>query len=58
MIWLGYHLEGEAKILYASYRKNPETKDSIVPEFLKVCRKFCVPFISDDKLWTEFQAIR
>jgi len=58
MIWLGSHLEGEAKILHASYRKNPETKNNIVPEFLKVLRKFCVPFISDDKLWTEFQAIR
>jgi len=58
MIWLGWHLEGEAKILHASYRKNPETKDSTVPEFLKVLRKFCVPLISDDKLWTKFQAIR
>jgi len=58
MIWLGWHLEGEAKILHASYRKNPETKDGTVPEFLKVLRKFCVLFISDDKLWTKFQAIR
>jgi len=58
MIWLGWHLEREAKILNASYRKNPETKNNIVPEFLKVLRKFCVPFISDNKLWTEFQAIR
>jgi len=58
MIWLGWQLEGEAKILHASYRKNPETKNNTVPEFLKVLRKFCVPFISDDKLWTEFQAIR
>jgi len=58
MIWLGSHLEGEAKILHASYRKNPGTKNDTVPEFLKVRRKFCVPFISDDKLWTEFQAIR
>jgi len=58
MIWLGLHLEGEAKILHASYRKNPQTKDSTVLEFLKVLRKFCVPFISDGKLWTEFQAIR
>jgi len=58
MIRLGWHLEGEAKILHASYRKNPETKNNTVPEFLKVLRKFCVPFISDDKLWTEFQAIR
>jgi len=58
MIWLGWHLEGEVKILHASNRKNPETKGSIVPEFLKVLRKFCVPFISDNKLWTEFQAIR
>jgi len=58
MIWLGSHLEGEAKILHASYRKNPETKNNTVPEFLKVLRKFCIPFISNDKLWTEFQAIR
>jgi len=58
MIWLGWHLEGEAKILHASYRKNPETKNSTVPEFLKVLKKFCVLFISDNKLWTEFQAIR
>ena len=58
MIWLGLHLEGEAKILHASYRKNPETKNSTVPEFLKVPKRFCVPFISDDKLWTKFQAIR
>jgi len=58
IIWLGWHLEGEAKILHASYRKNPETKDVTVPEFLKVIRKFCVLFISDDKLRTEFQAIR
>jgi len=29
-----------------------------MPEFLKVLRKFCVLFISDDKLWTKFQAIR
>jgi len=58
MIWLGWHLEGEAKILHASYRKNPETKNSTVPEFLKVLRKFCVPFISNEKLSTEFQAIR
>jgi len=58
MIWLGWHLEGEAKILHASYRKNPETKNNTVPEFLKVLRKFCVPFISDDKLWIGFQAIR
>jgi len=58
MIWLGWHLEGEAKILHASYRKNPETKNNTVPEFPKVLRKFCVPFINDDKLWTEFQAIR
>jgi len=58
MIWLGWHLEGEAKILQASYRKNPETKDGTVLEFLKVLRKFCIPFISDDKLWTEFEAIR
>jgi len=58
IIWLGWHLEGEAKILHASYRKNPETKDSTVSELLKVLRKFCIPFIRDDKLWTEFQAIR
>jgi len=58
MIWLGWHLEGEAKIVHASYRKNPETKNNTVPEFLKVLRKFCVHFINDDKLWTEFQAIR
>jgi len=58
MIWLGWNLEGEAKILHASYRINPETKNNTVPEFLKVLRKFCIPFISDDKLWTEFQAIR
>ena len=58
MTWLGWHLEGEAKILHASYRKYAEIKDSTVPEFLKVLRKFCVPFISDNKLWTEFQAIR
>ena len=58
MIWLGSHLEGEAKILHASYRKNPETKNNTVPEFLKVLRKFCVFFISNDKLWTKFQAIR
>jgi len=57
-IWLGWYLEGEAKILHASYRKNLETKNGTVPEFLKVLRKFCVPFISDEKLWTEFQAIR
>ena len=58
MIWLGWHPEGEAKILHASYKKNPETKNNTVPEFLKVRRKFCVPFISDYKLWTAFQAIR
>jgi len=58
MIWLGWHLQGEANILHASYRKNPETKNDIVLEFLKVLRKFCVPFISDNKLWTKFQAIR
>jgi len=58
MIWLGWHLEREAKILHVSYRKNPKTNDSIVLEFLKVLRKFCVLFISYDKLWTEFQAIR
>jgi len=57
MTWLGWHLEGEAKILHASYRKYAEIKDSTVPEFLKVLRKFCVPFISDNKLWTEFLAI-
>jgi len=57
-IWLGWHLEGEALIWYASYRKNLETKDKTIAEFLKVIRKFCVPFISKDKLWTEFQAIR
>jgi len=58
MIWLGLHLEGEAKILHASHRKNPETKNNTVPEFLKVITKFCVPFIRNNKLWTEFQAIR
>jgi len=58
MIWLGWHLEGEAKILHGCYRKNPQTKDSTVPEFLKVLRKFCLPFLSDYKFWTEFQAIR
>jgi len=57
MIWLGWHLEGEAKILHACYRKDPETKNGTVPEFLKVLRKFYVPFISDNKLWTDFQAI-
>jgi len=41
MIWLGWHLEGEAKILHTYYRKNPESKDSTVPEFLKVVRRFC-----------------
>jgi len=50
IFWLDWDLEGEAKILYVSYRKNPETKNSTVPEFLKVLRKFCVSFISDDKL--------
>jgi len=50
MICLGWHLGGEAKILHASYRKNPETKNSTVPEFVKVLRKLWVPFISDDKL--------
>ena len=54
MIWLGWHLEGEAKILHSFYRKNPEIKDSTVPEFLKVLRKFYVLFISNDKLWTKF----
>jgi len=58
MIWLGWYLEGQAKILHASYRKDPATKKSTVLEFLKVLRKFCVPFIRNDKLWTEFQAIR
>ena len=57
MICLGWHLEGEANILHASYRKNPDTKNDIVLEFLKVLRKFYVPFISDNKLWTDFQAI-
>ena len=36
IIWLDWHLEGEAKILHASYRKDPETKNNTVPEFLKV----------------------
>jgi len=58
MIWLGWNLEREGKILHASYRKNPETKDCIALEFLQVPRKFCVPCISDNKLWTEFLAIR
>jgi len=40
MIWLGWRLDEEAKILHASYIKNPETKDGTVPEFLKVLRRF------------------
>jgi len=56
--WWGWHLEREVKILYVYYRKNPETKDSIVSEFLKVLKRFYVYFISDNKLWTKFQAIR
>jgi len=58
MIWLGWNREQEAKILHASHRKKPEIKDGTLSEFLKVLRKFCVPFISNRKLWTEFQAIR
>ena len=30
MIWLGSHPEGEAKILHASHRKDPETKNNTV----------------------------
>ena len=52
-------LWGGDRSAYWEYRfLTPETKNNIVPVFLKVLRKFCVPFISDDKLWNEFQAIR
>lgn len=57
-VWLGWHLEEEAKILHSTFKKNPATKDLGVTHFLTELRQFCIPFINEDQLWTEFQAIK
>ena len=57
-VWLGWHLEGEAKILHCSFRKNPATKDLGVTHFLIELRQICITFINKDQRWTEIQAIK
>ena len=57
MVWLGWHLEGEAKLLHFSFRKNPATKELVGTGFLTQLRQFCIAFINKDQLWTELQGM-
>jgi hypothetical protein len=58
MIWLGWHLEGDAKILHSSFRKNPATSALGMDDFLIELRKYCISSINQDDLWSEFQSIK
>ena len=57
-VWLGWHLEVDAKILHSSFRKHTATMDLVVIPFLTELVQFCIPFINKDKLWTDVQAIK
>ena len=46
MVWLVWHLEGEAKVLYSIFRKNPAYKHLIVTRLLTELRQFSIPFIN------------
>jgi len=58
MIWLGWQLEGDAKILHVLFIHNPATSQFVIGDFLKAYRKYCIPFTNKDTVWMEFQAIR
>ena len=58
VVWLGWHLEGEAKIIHSSFRKNPAPKYLDVTTLPTEHTQFCIPFIYKDQLGTEFRAIK
>ena len=58
IICLGWHLEGVAKILHASFRRNPATHQLCRDDFLETFRKYCICLTNKNTMWTGFQAVR
>ena len=58
MIWLGWHLKGDAKNLYRQWRRDPDTANIGLNQFLPALREMCIPSTYQQELWDEFQNIR